>query len=254
MILYFTGTGNSRYAADMLAGLIDDEVVSINEMISGMNVRPLCSDRPFIVVSPTHCYRLPLKVEEYLRNVEMSGSKKLYFIMTCGAGIGGAGTVNSGLCAEKGMEYMGTHALVMPDNYLVMYAPSDYNAAEKCLKTAKGELRMLAQRIMRGGKLNMRTSPVMGIVSRAGGKIFSNVCISDKKFTVTDKCVSCKTCASVCPLNNISIVDGKPSWNGNCMHCIACISICPTDAIEYGKGTAKRRRYYLYPDGTQKKT
>ena len=30
MVLYFSGTGNSRFAAQQLAGLVDDELVSIN--------------------------------------------------------------------------------------------------------------------------------------------------------------------------------------------------------------------------------
>ena len=33
MILYFSGTGNSRYLAHFLAKEIDDEVVSINDYL-----------------------------------------------------------------------------------------------------------------------------------------------------------------------------------------------------------------------------
>ena len=38
MILYFTGTGNSRHIARLISKEIDDEVISINELIkSGSN-------------------------------------------------------------------------------------------------------------------------------------------------------------------------------------------------------------------------
>ena len=33
MILYFSGTGNSRYIANTLGALLDDEVVSINQYL-----------------------------------------------------------------------------------------------------------------------------------------------------------------------------------------------------------------------------
>lgn len=33
MILVFSGTGNSKYVADALADRIDDEVVSLNDII-----------------------------------------------------------------------------------------------------------------------------------------------------------------------------------------------------------------------------
>ena len=33
MILYFTGTGNSRHIARLISKEIDDEIISINELI-----------------------------------------------------------------------------------------------------------------------------------------------------------------------------------------------------------------------------
>ena len=42
---------------------------------------------------------------------------------------------------------------------------------------------------------------------------------------------------------DITLTDGRPVWGGNCTHCMACISRCPKHAIEYGKGTERRRRY-----------
>ena len=33
MVLYFTGTGNSRYAASLLADALDDELISLNDIM-----------------------------------------------------------------------------------------------------------------------------------------------------------------------------------------------------------------------------
>jgi len=65
-----------------------------------------------------------------------------------------------------------------------------------------------------------------------------------KKFYTTSNCNGCGLCAKDCPCNVISMVDQKPRWEANCTHCLKCINKCPRTAIQYGKGTLKRRRYY----------
>ena len=52
MILYFTGTGNSRYVADGLADLLGDETVCVNDYIKNNKVGEFNSDTPYVVVFP----------------------------------------------------------------------------------------------------------------------------------------------------------------------------------------------------------
>ena len=63
-------------------------------------------------------------------------------------------------------------------------------------------------------------------------------------FNFADACVSCGKCESLCVLNNISIQDGKPKWGNHCTHCMACICGCPAEAIEYGKKSLGKPRYW----------
>ena len=50
MILYFSGTGNSQWAARRLAEALDDEVVSINCIMKEGTSAPLRSRKPFVFV------------------------------------------------------------------------------------------------------------------------------------------------------------------------------------------------------------
>ena len=43
MILYFSGTGNSRYAAQYIGNIIGDEIVSINDKIKKLKDETLHS-------------------------------------------------------------------------------------------------------------------------------------------------------------------------------------------------------------------
>ena len=54
------------------------------------------------------------------------------------------------------------------------------------------------------------------------------------------------------PVFTIRMKDGKPVWRGSCTQCQSCIAVCPTDAIEFGRRTKRKRRYYLFANGLQK--
>lgn len=51
-------------------------------------------------------------------------------------------------------------------------------------------------------------------------------------YTITDKCVSCGTCESECPVGAISQGDTQYNIDADaCIDCGTCASVCPTDAI-----------------------
>lgn len=56
---------------------------------------------------------------------------------------------------------------------------------------------------------------------------------TESGYLVTDKCIGCKLCYSVCPQKCIDISQ-KPVVisQANCLHCGRCAEICPKQAIE----------------------
>lgn len=54
-------------------------------------------------------------------------------------------------------------------------------------------------------------------------------------YVITDKCISCGTCAEVCPVEAISAGDTQYNIDPDtCISCGSCASVCPNDAIEEG--------------------
>ena len=59
MILYFSGTGNSRYVAERIAKALGDELFNMNDHIKAGDTSPVTSDERLIIVTPTYAWRIP---------------------------------------------------------------------------------------------------------------------------------------------------------------------------------------------------
>lgn len=245
MILYFTGTGNSRFVADQLGQMVGDQVISLNDYLKAGKPGDFPSEVPYIFVTPTYMSRMPIRVERFLHESRFDAGRKAYFVFTAGQAVGNAHKYCAKLSEEKQLKYCGTAVVKMPANYVVMYDVLPKEEAASAAENAIPEIRKIADAIQRGDKLEI--DPEL-----AGHKPFSMIApafttlmVSAKSFQANEGCVGCGTCQSVCPLNNIHLNNGKPIWGDECMHCMACISICPHKAIDYGSKTADRNRYFL---------
>ena len=82
MILYFSGTGNSRYAAEFLAQALGDQAEDVGLWIKEGRKGEFRADRPWVVVAPTYGWQLPHVLMAFLQTAEFSGSPMAYVVMT----------------------------------------------------------------------------------------------------------------------------------------------------------------------------
>lgn len=244
MILYFSGTGNSEYAAKRIGRETGDRVINLFDKIKNGDFSEMHSEIPWVIVTPTYAWRIPHIVRDWLKNTALSGSRDIYFVMTCGGNIANAGEYLKKLCAEKNMNYRGCAEIVMPENYIAMFSTMTAEAASKFIDKAESAIDSAALCIKNGenlpaAKISLMDKIYSGIVNDAFYPMF----VHAKKFYATDACVSCGKCADVCPLGNLSLENGKPKWGDKCTHCMACINRCPKEAIEYGKHSKGQPRY-----------
>ena len=90
MVFYFSGTGNSRYAAQRIAAALGDQLLSMNDRIKAGDTSPVTTDERLVIVTPTYAWRIPRLVEDWLRRTEFPGARQTWFVMTCGGEIGNA--------------------------------------------------------------------------------------------------------------------------------------------------------------------
>ncbi len=244
MILYFTGTGNSRFIANILGNEMDDKVVDLTECIKNGNFPNFYSKKPYVFVAPTYAWRLPFIFQEWIRACKFFGNNNVYFVLTCGSDIGAAGNYAKKLCAEKKFNYMGVAEIVMPENYIAVFSAPSEEEEKEILFRAREKAHSLCENILEEKPLDVvRINLVGHLCSDIVNPLFRYFIVRDKKFYASDACVSCEICVDSCMFHNITLKDGKPVWGGLCTHCMACICKCPVEAIEYGKHTKGLRRY-----------
>lgn len=259
MILYFSGTGNSRYAASIIASQTGDELMSMNDILRARMRgdpdarRDFHSDSPFVFVCPTYCWRMPHVVEDFLRESRFSGDMRAYFVLTCGKSTGPSAKHAELLCGELGFKFMGLSSVIMPENYIALFDSASYDDALGMIRSAVAPIESTGRMIACGRTIEDTNGGYTRSLHTKMNETFYKLHITDKPYRVTEDCIGCGQCEIICPLANIRLEEGHPVWNGNCTQCMACISICPKDAIEYGLKTRGKRRYYLRADGSQLK-
>lgn len=246
MILYFSGTGNSRYVAQRIAEALGDELLSMNDRIKAGDTSPVTSDKRLVIVTPTYAWRIPRIVRDHLAETDFPCGAQAWFVMTCGSEIGNAAKYNRVLCQEKQLTFMGTTQIVMPENYIAMFNAPQAEEARQIVARAEPDI----DRVISAITANQSFPPPRNnlydrFMSGQVNPIFYSFFVKANAFSPGDACTGCGQCAKLCPTNNITIQNGKPVWGDNCTHCMACICRCPTEAIEYGKKSQSKPRYHF---------
>lgn len=246
MILFFTGTGNSRYIARKIADSLGDGLLNMNERIKAWDISEISADCRLVFVVPTYGWRIPRIVEKWIDETRFSGAFKVWFVMDCGGEIGDADKYIRRLCSRKSFDYMGVKQIVMPENYVAMFGVPNAEQAARIIEKAQPDITDASETIKAEKKFAQpRRNAYDKLMSDIVNPVFYKFFVKADAFTANDKCIGCGKCAKMCPLNNIELKNSKPVWDKNCTHCMACICLCPTEAIEYGKKSVGKPRYHL---------
>ena len=244
MIIYFSGTGNSRFVANEIAELTNDKLCDSTEFTRKGTSAVFTEPGTYVFVSPVYVSAPPKAFLDFIRNSVFPCQVRAYFVMTCAGGMGGSPEYCLHVAHEKGFVYLGTAQVVMPQNYIAFFKT---NGEEKNIERIKQAMPVIEN--IAGHILKHSTFPDPGMKA---WEYLSTKMILDmyykgfmktKSFCTTDACIGCGHCAAVCPLGNIKLIEKRPVWGDNCTHCMACINLCPKNAVEYGKWSRNKPRY-----------
>ncbi|MGN0281533.1 MAG: EFR1 family ferrodoxin [Prevotella sp.] len=259
MIFYFSGTGNTLWAANHLANVTNDTLVDIGKyMFPDIKSKDISfclkKDERIGFCFPTHGWQPPGIVRSFIRqlNLTTAGGHYCYALTTCGDNIGETMSIFRRELVKKNIHLDACFSLMMPESYVAlpfMYTDTIENERlkrSKAIEDLVGYEKIIATR--KKDECHILKGPLPWFFSYIVGSFFNKRMISDKKFTVdTDKCITCGQCVKACPVNDICLTDGKPRWkhDNRCTTCLACYHHCPRHAINYGRITRKRGQYYF---------
>lgn len=239
MIFYFTGTGNSLFAAKRL--LSDSEkLINIADAIKSGHYEFSAAGENVGFVFPVYFYTVPDIVRDFISKLKLTGADYVYAVITCGGSISQAGSVLKKELAKRNIKLNFVTPLLMPDNSMLFYQIPAKEEGTQRLKDAEEKITEIKKMIQNRAEMNIGSGTILSDLIGLGYKL----CNKTEKFYAEDSCISCGLCEKNCPQSVIVLKDGKPQWTKpECTKCSACISRCPVQAIQYGKATKKRNRY-----------
>lgn len=255
MIFYFSGTGNTKWAANRVASMLNEQPRFIPDELSTDMEYTLAPGECLGFIIPVHGWRPPVLVRNFIAKSRFhnAGKAYTYVIYTAGDSIGKALEILESDLSRHKIHVSTAISLIMPESYIGLpfmdVDKEDRELAKK--RQAATDLDTFVEKTLlaraEGVRLTVK-GPIPAFFSGPVGSFFVKYLITDKRFHVDEnKCLLCGKCAAACPVNNIDGgKDKSPVWKhtGDCLTCFACYHHCPVHAIEFGRQTQKKGQYY----------
>ena len=233
--VYFSGTGNSRYATELFCKECGAEgnVFSIEDECVCDEIRKA---EEIVFSYPVQYSTVPKFVRDFINsNSSIWNGKKIFVIATMGLFSGDGSGILGRLLKRHGAVIVGGLHLKMPDSIC------DEKALKRPLEKNLANIRESESKIQKAAKSYKEGKPTkegLGIFYRLAGFFGQRLYFghmtkkySSKLKISTESCIGCGLCAKVCPLENIQISDGKAVPSGKCTMCYRCVNRCPKQAI-----------------------
>lgn len=250
MIFYFSGTGNSKWVAQQLAGVQQETLVFIPDALRNATTEfSLHEGEKVGFVFPIYSWGPPPIVLEFISRLVLhkAATHYLFFVCSCGDDTGLTESVMRKALAARGWECSAGFSVAMPNNYVLLpgFDVDSKEVEQQKLLRARQALDEINRLVgERQSLFRCHEGSMPFLKTRLIYPLFVRYGISAKKFRATDACVACGRCEKVCPTHNVTIAHRKPVWGDQCTSCLACYHVCPTQAVQYGKQTKGKGQYF----------
>lgn len=262
LILYFSGTGNTDYAAKYLQNKLVN--FSINTDIGSIeNILPenTVEYDLLIVGFPIYAGAAPEFFHQYLKLLPSVNKKGLFVFSTRAVFTGQAVNNVFEMLGSKGYIPLGYKNIGMPGSDALPFMSKSSKYVQRALTKDYSnlhEVNEFAQKIacvigeIKQGKnieiLRIKAPKVIPLLNRMFQSLWDlGYKFAEKKITpnfwVDNKCVKCGLCVKQCPSKNISLIDNSIIFGTHCYMCMRCVNQCPKEAIQIGKRTVNKFRW-----------
>jgi len=232
-MFYFSGTGNSKYIAELFCHNMNAKCHSIEEKIDFNQL--IVSDEIIGFCYPSYGSRVPRIMREFaIKHIESLKNKKIIIFCTQLIFSGDGARAFLDIFPRDFFKVIYAEHFFMPNNvcnYFLLPLTNE-RKIKRYIKKAERKMQSVCHNITNG------------IIKKRGFNIISRILglpqglcmpIIEKKslntVMIDDNCVQCCLCVSNCPMKNLEYQDEKIIQKSNCTICYRCINRCPQKAI-----------------------
>lgn len=233
IILYFSGTGNSKYIAELFSSKMKCPCHSIEE---DLNFKELVAKHETIVFCyPIYGSRVPRIMREFIRTVfKELENKKIIIFCTQLLFSGDGARAFTDLFPRKYFQVIYAEHFCMPNNIsdFKIFPITNGEKNRKYIIRARKKMNRICRDIKKG------------IIRKKGFHLFSKLLglsqgLSWPKlearmasaWRADNSCNGCRICEKLCPVNNLEWNGRKMVQKNNCVICFRCVNKCPKRAI-----------------------
>lgn len=247
-ILYFTGTGNTEFAAREYAAAFGPENRTELRSIERLADAAAELARSAEIVgfgSPVYGFAAARPMLDFLRRLPPAPGKRAFVFVTCGGMAGAALRAPTGLLRGRGYDVVEECALSMPSNVFIKSRDGDelvlglLGGGERMsigdtLERCRADVRASAGRILGGSGARVPAGIGARLNTALVGPMIQHTGWSMRfQVRVTRECNRCGRCVSGCPAGNIRLGRRGISYGWNCYYCLRCLNLCPRHAIHF---------------------
>ncbi len=253
MIVFFSGTGNTKMAAQMIAELTGDRLLDLGAAYKAGDFDiHVTQGEDLGIVFPVYRWSTPRIVDEFFRKASFvtNDGKAFapgysYAVDVYGYFPGAEVKYLEKLMSSRfGISFDATFEVPSVANCIyVSNPPRAERQKEQIAKEAETVIDVARAVSLHSNRREAKGNLLGQLLSKATGTEEKPRPINQFRVDLT-RCVSCSTCEKLCPTNTIVMENGHPAWQGgDCTECLACVHLCPAEAIDYGSISKGRRRY-----------
>lgn len=237
VLYYFSGTGNTKWAADKLQEVFDRYGVQLDLKSMEEEKRADITGYSFLVIgTPVYAEIEPRIVEDFISTFPACETRTRCIVYsTQGAAKCSAVRRISSELAKKGYDIVVEAMIEMPNNFHFYFGkePSG-KKMRRVMIGAERRLSKLARDFSRDRGHKTKTFVLRLSVGTLVGKAFrKSIPKLSQNLTASSGCIKCGLCLRNCPKGNITFEGGRAIIHSNCILCLRCIHLCPENAILY---------------------
>ncbi len=252
LYLYFSGTGNTKYATEKFAISYEENEYAIQSIENnGFDFQKGIKAADMILLAyPIYGSMIPEPMENFLKQYRESfQGKDIMTLCTQMMFSGDGGGLATYYLKGTNVNVLASMHINLPENIsdITLFKLKTVEESQKTFTKADAKILKYVEMLKKGKqpKTGRRFfSRALGYLTqrlhyKAFYKKFQNLLIINH-----DNCTKCLKCVNSCPSGNLELIDGKIQTKGKCYICYRCVNICPSKTMKILGRNYPKKQYF----------